>query len=243
MLDDLKKSLNQIIYERTSSPFYGSLIVSWLIWNWRIVYLTFIISENKIEKNKIDFILEHYADTNHIIVFPLLSTIIILTVIPFISNGAYWLSLRFNKWKTDQKNTIDKKQLLTVEQSLEIREEISRQEDRFAKLIESKNTEISQLKLQIDEYVKKTSNIVQDTTKKSSTELSLLVERIKNNKDELKQYNQMETLMQSGYQITDRSDILPKFITLLESYDIIENKGSGTFIFTTKGKDFQRMML
>jgi len=66
MLDDIKKSLNEIIYERTTSPLYGTLIISWLIWNWRIVYLTFFISEKKITKNKIDFILSNYSDIHHI---------------------------------------------------------------------------------------------------------------------------------------------------------------------------------
>ena len=37
-MTDVKKSLNSIINERISSPFYGTLILSWLIWNWK--YLT-----------------------------------------------------------------------------------------------------------------------------------------------------------------------------------------------------------
>ncbi len=131
MIDDIKKSFNEIIYERTTSPFYGTLISSWIIWNWKILYLTFFISEKKITTNKIDFIIANYSQIEHILIYPLISTFLLLTVIPFIANGAFWISLRFTKWKVDQKNYIDKKQLLTVEQSIELREEIAKQEERY----------------------------------------------------------------------------------------------------------------
>jgi len=247
MINEIKKSFNEIIYERTTSPFYGTIIISWLIWNWRILYLTFFISEERIELNKIDYILANYSNTNHILVFPLLSTIALLTIIPFVSNGAFWLSLKFNKWKVDQKNIVDKKQLLSIEQSIELREEISKQEERFAKLVESKNLEITQLQLQIDEFKQKMSQDKLDNKlndKESiSDELKSLSERIKNNQSEMQQYEMALTLIQGGSPLTDRSDVSSKFITLLESYDIIENKVNGVYKITAKGKQFQKIML
>lgn len=64
---DIRKSIDSIINERLSSPFYGTLILSWLIWDWRIIYLTFFVSESKIESNKIDFILINFSEINDII--------------------------------------------------------------------------------------------------------------------------------------------------------------------------------
>ncbi|WP_406845030.1 hypothetical protein [Flavobacterium soyae] len=150
MIDDLKKSFDQIIYERTTSPFYGSFIISWCLWNWKIIYLTFFVSQDKI-----DYIVTNFSAFKNIFIFPLLSSIFIITLVPFITNGAYWLSLKFNKWRVDQKNLVDGKQLLSIEQSIELREQISKQEERFAKLVEDKNLEIKQLNLQIQEYQKK----------------------------------------------------------------------------------------
>jgi hypothetical protein len=43
MLDDLRKSVNSTLYERASSPLYGTFILSWLICNWRIIYLTIFV--------------------------------------------------------------------------------------------------------------------------------------------------------------------------------------------------------
>lgn len=249
MIDDLKKSFNEIIHERTTSPFYGTLITSWLIWNWRIIYLTFFVSEDKIDKNKIEFILSNYSDIEHILIYPLLSTVVLITIIPFLSNGAFWLSLNFNKWKVDQKNIVDKKQLLSLEQSILLREEISKQEERFGKLVETKNLEISQLQIQLDEYKKNaTSTILQNALSSipestEPSEIDKLAERIKSNPKELKQYETILSLIQSGYQLTDRSDIETKFIALLESYDLIENRGNGAYKFTDPGKKFQKLML
>ena len=122
MIDDLKKSFDQIIYERTASPFYGSFIISWCLWNWKIIYLTFFVSQDKI-----DYIVTNFSAFKNIFIFPLLSSIFIITLVPFITNGAYWLSLKFNKWRVDQKNLVDGKQLLSIEQSIELREQISKQ--------------------------------------------------------------------------------------------------------------------
>lgn len=247
MIDDLKKSFNEIIYERTTSPFYGTLITSWLIWNWRIIYLTFFISETKIKGNKIDYIVANYSDIEHIVIFPLISTLFLLTLIPFISNGAFWLSLKFNKWKVDQKNIVDKKQLLSLEQSIALREEVERQEERFGKLVENKNLEISQLQTQLEEYKNnKTSvldSIVSSIPKTIDSDLEKLAERIKTNPKELKQYETILLLVQSGYQLTERGDIDSKFIALVESYDLIENRGNGTYKFTELGRKFQKLML
>jgi hypothetical protein len=145
MIEDLKKSFNNIIYERTTSPLYGTLMISWMIWNWKIIYLTFFISENKIQDNKIDFILNNYSSIHNIITFPLISSAFLLTITPLISNGAYWLSLKFNIWKIEQKNLIDKKVLLTLEESLELRQQILSQDKKFEKSIQEKDQKISEL--------------------------------------------------------------------------------------------------
>lgn len=248
MIDDFKKSFNEIIYERTTSPFYGTIITSWLIWNWRIIYLTFFVSEKRIKGHKIDYILDNYSDVEHIIIYPLISTLFLLTVIPFLSNGAFWLSLKFNKWKVDQKNMVDKKQLLSIEQSIELIEQIAKQEERFAKLVEDKNLEIKQLNLELQEYRKINAptldDVVDITSKKanSDSELNDFVERLKKNDKELKEYERVIDYIQKGYSPVDKTDVTSKFITLLESYDIINRNPSGSYSVTENGKKFYRLV-
>ena len=246
MIDDIKKSFNSILYERTTSPFYGTLILSWLIWNWRIIYLTFFISEGKIEENKIDFIITNFSDIHHLITYPLISTTLLILIFPFVSNGAYWLSLRFNKWKKDQKNIIDMKQLLTVEQSIELREQIANQEDRFEKLLENKNSEIKQLNLIIENYKSRKAEPIIENKNNSEIwkdELKKLVEKLKSNTNLLNEYESVLHYIQGGFVITGRDSISSKTISLMESFDIIKSQGDGVYQITDKGKLLQREMI
>lgn len=249
-MEEIKKSISAILYERTTSPLFGTLILSWIIWNWKILYLTFFISDNKIEGTKIDYIMAHFSDKEHILIFPLISTVLLLTIIPFISNGAFWLSLTFEKWKVDKKNIIDRKQLLTMEQSIELREEISKQEERFAKLVETKNKEITQLNNVIEEFninksPDKIKNTITETEIKNNqnpTELEEFALRIKTNDKELKEYENVINYIQKGYSPVDKSDVSSRLITLLESYNIIERKPNSAYAITNDGKKFYRLI-
>ena len=57
MISDFRKSINSILYERVSSPLFGTFVISWLIWNWKITYLTLFVSESNLDKNKLEYIL------------------------------------------------------------------------------------------------------------------------------------------------------------------------------------------
>ncbi|MBI2280915.1 MAG: hypothetical protein HYU68_09545 [Bacteroidetes bacterium] len=151
MFTEIRKSTNAILFERVTSPLFGTLIVSWLIWNWKIIYLTLFISESTIEENKIDYIASNYNDIHFLVTFPLISTFLLLTIIPFVSNGAYWITIKFKKWRIDQKNEIEKTQVLTIEQSVSIRQELRDKEMEFEKILEKRNLEEKILKSQIEE--------------------------------------------------------------------------------------------
>lgn len=166
MVSELRKSTNAILFERVTSPFFGTLMTSWLIWNWKIIYLTFFVSESEIKGTKIDFIGSNYSDINLLVTFPLLSTVVLLTIIPFVSNGAFWLSLKFKKWRTDQKNEIEKKQLLTLEQSVALRSEVRGKELEFEKVIEKKALEEKLLKTEIEELRERLSSIEPELSRK-----------------------------------------------------------------------------
>jgi len=156
MHSELKNSINQILNERITSPFFGTLIVSWLIINWKIVYLTLFVSESELSDNKINYIIDNFSKIETLVYYPILSTIILITVIPLISNGSYWINLTYKQWRIDKKHKIEKKQLLTIEQSLFIRQELKDKELNFEKLITDKEQEIELLKIQIKDLQNKT---------------------------------------------------------------------------------------
>lgn len=234
-MEEIKKSISAILYERTTSPLFGTLIFSWLLWNWKIPYLSFFVSESKLKINKIEYIITNYNDSHYLITYPLISTVILLTIIPFLSNGAYWLSINFENWKSKHKNLIESKQLLTVEQSIELREQILKQEERFSKLVQDKNLEIELLKKQIDsdKTVEKA-----DKDDNSNSELEKLAERIMNNSTELDTFNYITGSIQNNTRMQTDANIT-KLIALLESYDII-HKPEALYKFTDTGRRFLR---
>lgn len=168
-MSEFSDSFKKIFEERISSPFYGSLIISWLLWNWRIPYVTFFVDQDKlgtVERtingvltnvyitNKIDYIIYKCSNLHHLITFPLISTAVILLLMPFITNGAYWITLIFDKWRVDKKNVVEKKRLLSLEESLRITTEMLTQKEEFADILKSKNDEILSLKNQLEVVIK-----------------------------------------------------------------------------------------
>lgn len=171
MITEFRKSINSILYERVASPFYGTLIVTWSAWNWKIIYLTLFVDAEQISTTKIDFIVANYNDLNNLTLYPILSTACLLTLMPFVSNGAYWLDLKFKTWRLNQKNKIEGKQLLTIEQSIKLRTEIRQQEESFDKLLQKKNDEIEFLNKEIEELRKVQSQATVPTGKATTTQL------------------------------------------------------------------------
>jgi hypothetical protein len=242
MISELRKSINSILFERITSPFYGTLIASWLIWNWKIPYLTVFVSETNISGTKIDFIINNYSNVNQLVIFPLISTFILLTLIPFISNGAYWLQLKFNKWKIDKKNEIEMKQLLTLEQSISIRKEIRVKEKEFEDLLEKKEKTIELLQNEIIELEK---SINQDNSKISSNNKldgnKIDYEDFKKNKEAFSIFNSVvKSIKDSGEFPSNISEELKEYFLVNE---IIEEKyisGRDYYNLTEKGKNFYR---
>lgn len=245
MTDNIKKSINSTLYQRTTSPFYGTVILSWIIWNWRIIYLTFFISEDKIETDKISYIIEHFSETENLIINPLISTLILLTLIPFVSNGAFWLNLNFEKWKKDKKNIVEKKQLLSLEQSISIREELLNQENKFEKLLNKKNTEVEQLKLLIDKLKSEnpSQNIIDLGSGKQEMDFDFVANKIREIDKDLVSFERALELMQAEYEITDRSDVDSKLVTFMVINDVIEKNIKGIYVLTKNGKELAKRLL
>ena len=152
MINDFMKSISSILYERVTSPLYGAFIISWCIWNWKILYLTIFISEEALKITKIDYLITNCNDVKLLLIYPIISTLVIILLIPFLGNGAYYISLKFNQWKIKKKNEIENNQTLTIEQSIELREELLNQTEKFAKIIKEKNDEINQINSILEQY-------------------------------------------------------------------------------------------
>lgn len=239
MLSELKKSTQAILNERIISPFWGSFIFSWLIWNWKIPYLTLFVSQDKVDGNKIDYITENLLGTRNLILYPLISTAIMLAVIPFFSNGAYWLYLKFRKWRKDQKNIIEKKELITLEQSVMLREEIINQENRLNGLLDSKTLEINQLKQIIDDLKQGKDKVISregsNEAEISDHKIKSLLESVNGSDKRRGVLNAIMLGVQRGSDLSNSNTIDPHDLVYFESNNFIKPRGNGSYEFTTDG--------
>lgn len=156
MFDELNKSFWSTLKERTTSPFYGTFVITWLLWNWKIIFSIFFVSEKHLSVNRIEYV-GSLLNIKLLLFYPILSTAVILFLMPFITINVYRVYLYFERWKRNIKTDIEDTQLLTLEESIAIREEKVSEGERFTKALELKDKEISRLEKTINSIEKRKS--------------------------------------------------------------------------------------
>lgn len=153
MTEDFRKSISAVLYERLTSPFYGAFIVSWLVSNWQIVYLTLFVDEKTLLGiSKIDFIVSNYYDWNYLIWWPLGSSLVLVTLFPFVTLAIYWVTLWFRSQRLAVKNKAEEKSLITKEQWIDLRNKTEKQIVEYAESLSKKDSEIDALEAQVKKF-------------------------------------------------------------------------------------------
>jgi hypothetical protein len=227
-MSDISKSIKEIFEERISSPFYGSLIVSWLLWNWEIPYVTFFVDPTKINGNKLDYIVSNCNNIWFLIIGPLISTAIIIFAMPLITNYAHKITLLYDEKRRIQKNEILHKRLLTQEESLELILENERIYQNYSEIIQKKEVEIGTLKKQLEQSLTLKPEISDSKLKSYEDEFeSLMKSRF------FKTIKDVGDRFRTGY--TDMDPFQIQMIDFFVANDLIDSVG-GSYKFTEKGK-------
>ena len=163
MFQEFRKSIQLILYEKVTSPLSGAFIFSWFVWNWRMPYLLFF-NNGLTFSEKLIFVEQIHFDFYRNLFYPVLSALFLTTLYPFITTGILNISLRFRVWQNSIKNKIEKNQLLTSEQSIQLRFELARQREEMAKLISSKDEEIRALVTQRDNLIDQNNKFKQESS-------------------------------------------------------------------------------
>jgi hypothetical protein len=251
MINDFKKSVNNVLYERLISPLFGTFLLSWSTWNWKIIYLTFFVDSNKIESQKIDYIISNYYDKFDLLLWPTISTIGLLIIYPFLAVGAFYVSLRFKKWKIDIRNKQEDLQVLSIDDSIELREEIRNQSERFDRLLSGKNKELETLRSSVENYKKQLSAINKGISElPEETKKDIYLEeynQIKTNPKMLEIFGkvsiraQRELIMFNDNFRLNNAD--RKIFDYYIANDIIEKAKTNVYRFTEKGKIINKYYL
>ncbi|MFA5206251.1 MAG: hypothetical protein WC708_17785 [Lentisphaeria bacterium] len=233
-MNDFIKSIKVILYDRLSSPLYGTFIVSFFLWNWKIWYVTFFVSESNLGYfpnsdaiiiNKIDYIINNCSNWWTLLIYPVASTIFLLLIMPLPAIGAFNITLRFEKWMSDIRNKIEKDKLLTLEQSTKLRKYIMEQKDDFLKSLNSKDEEIKYLKTN-NENLEKTSNSCKEKVElleKERVELLGKVELLE--KEKVEQLEKVELLEKENFEQLRKAEQLEKEnFERLETFELLEKE-------------------
>ncbi|MEJ0029734.1 MAG: hypothetical protein WDO15_04910 [Bacteroidota bacterium] len=145
MFEDLSKSIKALLYDRATSPFYSTFITSWIVWNWKILYLTFIVDPT-LTGNKIDFIQSHYVDWFVNLWWPLLTTAFIIIVMPLFTIASKWIAAQYDRLKRWLIDPLERQQLLSLEESIALRQEVEQEKAKFNDLITKKDRELNEFR-------------------------------------------------------------------------------------------------
>ena len=140
---ELTKSLKAYLYDKTASPLYGNFIISWSLWNWKLFYITFFLSEGVVG-NRLDYIYQQNIFGWWVsLVFPVVSTILLITAVPWLANRAKLITLHYEKWMRQKSNRLERKIRLTIEESNALRLEVELERVKFSQTMSSRDNELT----------------------------------------------------------------------------------------------------
>ncbi len=152
MLSDILESTKQSLLERLSNPLISSFCISWCLWNWKFLVILFsdaTVSQTFQLASTIAFpsiwscVLKGFL-------LPLLSSAIYIFLLPYPSQIVYAFTLKQQKKSNEVKQQIQNETLLSVEDSIRLKEEFREYERQSKEKIQTLNDEIALLSSQKD---------------------------------------------------------------------------------------------
>lgn len=152
MLTAINNSVKGCITEKINSPFYGTFLISWCLWNWKVFYITLFIDSRILleEKStlKIDYITSYYSwyehfwyTLLHVIILPLGSTFFIVYIISLLASIFYDKSLSTRNHNELIALNRDRELLKVREEKLTITKDILETQKEEKQIIEATKTE------------------------------------------------------------------------------------------------------
>jgi|GEM_PF-1626116 len=250
LINMIKDSLNSIldnIKERTTNPFFGTLIVVWLIHNWSLVYSLFYFDSDYKLASRLNFINCYYEEKPFIInllhvvlitVGVLVFTYVMLSISRFITDCYEKLVIpKIAQW-TDKNSVVLKSDYIIVKEALQTLE-LKLENERLAKASAQTErdvaiTKLAELQKQRDED---NAEIGRGSSEQETYKRVYNVLRSDNG---LSNVNETIQKIQNKYTV-DPADKIIK--TLLQEDFINRDKNTsatGRYIFTDEGKKFIR---
>ncbi|MGR0277735.1 hypothetical protein ACUM5Y_01660 [Marinomonas dokdonensis] len=174
MIKDTLNSLKGVLYERISSPLWGTYFVAWFLYNWEVVLI--FMTESSPTHNRAELI-KAYLYTgesfNYSLIFwPLLIAIVLLALVP-VFQVLYFVYSEFVKMQGKiRRDKFESKTRLTIEQSNDLRKRIINISTSSQEITSFQDQEINSLK----ESIKSLQSTLNST--EPNEELELLTQEL-----------------------------------------------------------------
>lgn len=174
MFEEVSNSIKAYLYERAVSPLMGGFIISWCIWNYKLILL--VISETPILE-KFSIINDKlYSTWFEIIIYglalPLTTTAIYIFLYPYPAEYVFRFTQKRQRRLSNIKREIEGSTLLSIDEAREIRHKQYILEEQYNIAIDKKNNEIEKLKQDIITLSKENKATDIDVSQKKTRWLS-----------------------------------------------------------------------
>ncbi|WP_229618743.1 hypothetical protein [Vibrio parahaemolyticus] len=153
MIKEITNSIKAALYQRVSSPLYGTYICSWLIYNWEVV-LPLIFGSKVFDQRVIDFKSKLSPEATGFeydtIIMPLVITSFLLVLQPLLQRFIFI----YTEWNRSEglkkRDKYTSETMLTLEQSNELRASVQKFQQFHQEVLKNKEEEISEYKRQLE---------------------------------------------------------------------------------------------
>lgn len=118
-IDEAKKRLSE-------SPFWSSFIISWLVMNWKILYISTSLNSTSINE-KIDAIAKLYPTwfetIGSLVIYPLIASFITVALVPFINHFYLWIRKEFRDWDASIEIKEIQKEKEVIQEKMDLKKE------------------------------------------------------------------------------------------------------------------------
>jgi len=151
MFEQIIKSVQSQISERTASPLMGSVLVSWCLWNYKFLVILFSSASVLRTFELVETIAFPSLSAVLLkgILFPVLTAGVYIFLYPYPAKYVYEFSRMRQKEINDIRRRIEEETPMTIEQSRKIKSDLARIEAELSEQIDRKDREIERLKAQL----------------------------------------------------------------------------------------------
>lgn len=126
MLDDITKSIKATLYERATSPLFGSFALSWIAWNYQLLFTLFGEGDYDTKFSYIELFL--YPDWKCYLlengfVYPFTTAVIIILVYPWPALGLFWYWRLMQVLQKKVQQRVEDEEPMTAKEAAELRKD------------------------------------------------------------------------------------------------------------------------